>query len=76
MKRKLTTIFTWVFLLLGVAALAVGTAVQQTDACGTSCCGGQSSVTIPDCNEEAGESCECTCTCKTAGCSCNLLQIQ
>lgn len=70
MKRRVTTIFTWVFLLLGVAALAIGSAAQPSEACGTSCCGGKAKASIPDCKEEAGESCECSCTCSGAACLC------
>ena len=70
MKKKLASLVTLMFLLLGMVALVSGLTVQYSDACNTGCCGGEASVTIPDCDEEAGEECKCTCTCNGAGCAC------
>ena len=70
MKKKLVSLFTLMFLLLGMVALVSGLTVQYSDACSTSCCGGQATVSIPDCDEEAGEKCLCTCTCSAAACAC------
>ena len=71
MKRKLTSIVTMMFLLLGMVALVSGLTVQYSDACGTSCCNGQATANIPDCDEEAGETCECSCSCSAVACLCD-----
>lgn len=68
--RKSANLFTALFVILGMMALATGLSIQHTEACGATCCGGQASFSIPDCDEAAGEHCECSCTCKHGGCAC------